>query len=74
MKYLSRASIEDFVDGFDASAEGAQEILAYVDVLRERIDKVKDQDQKVKEFAKEEKKQKKKRTVYADSDLTEFLE
>ena len=73
-KYLSRASIEDFVDGFDASAEGAQEILAYVDVLRERIDKVKDQDQKVKEFAKEEKKQKKKRTVYADSDLTEFLE
>ena len=73
MKYLSRASIEDFVDGFDASAEGAQEILAYVDVLRERIDKVKDQDQKVKEFAKEEKK-KKKRTVYADSDLTEFLE
>lgn len=74
MKYLSRASIEDFVDGFDASAEGAQEILAYVDILRERIDKVKDQDQKVKEFAKEEKKQKKKRAVYADSDLTEFLE
>jgi len=73
MKYLSRASIEDFVDGFDPSAEGAQEILAYVDVLKERIDKVKDQDQKVKEFAKQEKK-KKKRTVYADSDLTEFLE
>lgn len=73
MKFLSRAAIEDFIDGFDAADEGAQAITSYVDILRERIDRVKDQDQKVKEFAKEEKK-KKKRTVYADSDLTEFLE
>ena len=73
LKYLSTSSIEDFVDGFDASAEGAQEILSYVDLLRERIDKVKGQDTQIKEFAKEEKK-KKKRAVYADSDLTEFLE
>jgi DNA-directed RNA polymerase specialized sigma24 family protein len=73
LKYLSKASIEDFVDGYDASDEGASAISSYVDTLRERIDRVKDQDQKVKEFAKEEKK-KKKRTVYVDSDLTEFLE
>jgi len=73
MKYLTRADIEDFIEGFDATDEGSQAVISYVDMLRERIDKVKDQDTKVKEFAKEEKK-KKKRTVYADSDLTEFLE
>jgi DNA-directed RNA polymerase specialized sigma24 family protein len=73
MKYLSRADIEDFVDGFDASAEGASEITAYIDTLKERIDRVKDQDVKIKEFAKEEKKRKK-RAVHVDSDLTEFLE
>ena len=73
MKFLTRADIEDFIEGFDATDEGSQAVISYVDMLRERIDKVKDQDAKVKEFAKEEKK-KKKRTVYADSDLTEFLE
>jgi len=73
LKYLSSASIEDFVDGYEASDEGAAAITSYVDTLRERIDRVKDHDQKVKEFAKEEKK-KKKRAVYVDSDLTEFLE
>lgn len=73
MKFLSRAAIEDFIDGFDAADEGAQAITSYVDTLRERINKVKEQDQKVKEFAKEEK-QRKKRVVHADSDLTEFLE
>lgn len=74
LKYLSRAAVEDFVDAFDATGEGAQEIQNYVDILKERIDKVKDQDLRVREFVREEKKQKKKRTVYADSDLTEFLE
>jgi len=72
MKYLTRASIEDFIDGYDATDEGSQALSTYLDVLREKIDKVKDQDQKVKEFAKEEKKRKK-RAVTADSDLSEFL-
>ena len=73
MKFLTRAAIEDFIEGFDASDEGSQAITTYVDTLRERIDKVKGQDKQIKDFAKEEKR-KKKRTVHADSDLTEFLE
>jgi hypothetical protein len=73
LKYLSRASIEDFIDGYDASADGAQEITSYIESLKERIDRVKNQDSKIKEFAIEEKKRKK-RAVHADSDLTEFLE
>src|SRR6056300_1534591 len=59
LKYLSRASIEDFIDGYDASADGAQEITSYIESLKERIDRVKDQDSKIKEFAIEEKKRKK---------------
>jgi len=43
-----------------------------VDILRDRIEKVKVQDRELKEFVSIEKKRKK-RTVYADSDLTEFL-
>ena len=73
MKYLSRASIEDFVDTMEGSEENSISVNHYVDVLRDRIDKVKDQDREIKDFAKEEKKRKK-RVVYADSDLTEFLQ
>ena len=73
MKYLSRASIEDFVETMEGSEENSISVSHYVDVLRDRIDKVKDQDKEIKEFAKEEKKRKK-RAVHADSDLTEFLE
>ena len=73
LKFLSRASIEDFIDGFDGDDAGSHDIMSYVDTLRDRIDKVKDNDKQIKEFAKEEK-QRKKRAVHADSDLTEFLE
>lgn len=70
MKYLSSASIEDLVEGYDATSLNSQEINSYVDLLRDRIDKVKTQDSKVKEYAKIEKK----RIRSADSDLNGFLE
>ena len=70
MKFLQRASIEDFVDGGD-DQEAIQAVNSYVDVLRERIDKVKETDKQLKEFVKVEKK---KRKAKVDSDLTEFLE
>ena len=73
LKYLSRASIEDFVETMEGSEENNISVNHYVDILRDRIDKVKEQDKEFKEFAKTEKKRKK-RTVHADSDLTEFLE
>ena len=57
----------------EGSEENNISVNHYVDVLRDRIDKVKEQDKEFKEFAKAEKKRKK-RTVHADSDLTEFLE
>jgi hypothetical protein len=48
-----------------------QVVGAFVDNLRDRIDKVRSHDTEIKEFAKEEKR--KKRTQSVDSDLSEFL-
>ena len=74
IKFLTSASIEDFIETDENNPDaGYQEMNTMVDVLRDRIEKVRTQDSQIKEFAKQEKKRKK-RTVHADSDLTEFLE
>ena len=71
MKYFTTSGIENFLttgEGDDAS----QYIVGhFVDTLRDRIGKVKTFDSEVKEYVKSEKK--KKRSVNADSDLTEFM-
>jgi hypothetical protein len=38
---------------------GAEQTLQYVDTLRQRIDQIKVKDEKIKEFAKEEKEREK---------------
>jgi len=67
MKYISEADISDFMEG-----EGNEDNNSFVDTLRQRIDIVKDADAEFKEYVKEEKKRKR-RAVYADSDLSDFL-
>lgn len=53
-KFIEKMGIEDFVAmGMDDA--GAEQTLAYVDTLRQRISVVRAKDQKIKEFAKEEK-------------------
>ena len=70
LKYLARAGIENFIDN-DLGDEMSQQVVgAFVDTLRDRIDKVKSTDVEVKEFAKAEKRRRK-RSV--DSDLQEFM-
>lgn len=69
LKFLSRADISEFIETSDGDNTDVE--LAFVDTLRARIDKVKESDKQVKEFAKTEKK---KRRVHADSDLSEFME
>ena len=60
------------MDG-DMSDDYAMNVVgSFVDTLRDRIDKVRTQDSEVKAFVKEEK-LKKKRSVHADSDLSDFL-
>lgn len=71
MRYMNTQSVEMFLDnelGDDQSFAVAQ---AFVDQLRIRIDEVKEKDAAWKEVVKKERK---KRTVKADSDLADFLE
>ena len=72
-KYLSQSGVEAFIANELANDAATQVATHFIDTLKDRIDKVKAYDTEIKEFAKTNKK-KKKRAVHADSDLTEFLE
>ena len=53
-KFIEKMGIDDFVQaGMDG--ETAQETMAYVDTLKQRIGEVRKQDTAIKEFAKKEK-------------------
>lgn len=57
-RFIEKMGIEDFVQaGMDN--ETAQETMAYVDTLRQRISTVRVKDQAIKEFAKKEKEESK---------------
>ena len=72
MKYLTKSGIENFIDNELAGDDMSNQVVgAFVDNLRDRIEKVKSQDADIKEYVKEERR--KKRTQTADSDLSEFL-
>mgnify|MGYP001270772044 FL=1 len=69
MKYLTSSPLEEFV----VTEEGSTPIVsAFVDSLKDRIEKVRHTDNKIKAYAKQEK-VKKKRTISVDSDLSEFM-
>lgn len=69
-KYMSQSGIEEFIAAGDDKA--AQQVAqAFVDTLKDRIDKVKEVDTQVKEYSKRERK---KRSIIVDSDLTGFME
>ena len=71
MKYISEAAIEDFLVNGE-NIDGHIHNQPFVDVLRQRIDIVKDADGHFKDYAKEEKKRKR-RAVKVDSDLSDYL-
>jgi len=72
MKYMTQSGFEEFMIAEGEDAESAAAVRSFVDSLLQRIDDVKDKDKKVDSFEKEEK-GRKKRTVYADSDLKDFM-
>ena len=72
LKYLSQSGLEDFIVSNTSDAASVQAVQAFVDTLKDRIDKVKEKDDKFKVYAKEEKKRKK-RDILVDSDLGDFL-
>ena len=62
-KFIEKMGIDDFVQmGMDN--EGAAQTAAYVDTLRERISHVRNKDEAIKVFAKEEKAKKQKLELF----------
>lgn len=72
LKYLTSSGIENFIDNELGDEMSQQVVGAFVDTLRDRIDKVRNVDAEIKEYAKVEKK--KRKAKLADSDLTEFMQ
>ena len=71
IKYLTKSGIDSFVDvGTEATA--ADTAAHFVDTLRDRIQRVRNTDEEIKEIVKKERK--KRKVKIADSDLSEFME
>lgn len=71
MKFISEADLSEFMHENDDGS--VDQTSPFLDVLRHRIDVVKEADAQFKEYAKEEKKRKR-RAVIVDSDLSDFLD
>jgi hypothetical protein len=71
-KYLAQSGIDDFVDMGDVDGQAEAVTGHFIDVLKDRIDKVKIHDTQIKTFSDSQKKKKRRKT--ADSDLQEFLD
>lgn len=74
MKFISEADFSEFMhenEGEDGAS--MDQTSPFLDVLRQRIDVVREADSQFKEYAKEEKKRKR-RAVIVDSDLSDFLD
>lgn len=73
MKFISEADMSDFMAENEGSDNSSSDTNSpFIDVLRQRIDVVKEADAQFKEYQKENKKRKR-RAVNVDSDLSDFL-
>ena len=70
MKYIEQSGIENFLDNELGDDQTAQVAAAFVDSLRSKIDEVKEKDSFWKEIVKKERKR---RAVKVDSDLSDFI-
>ena len=74
LKFMTQSGVEEFIIQNGDNASG-QVMNAFVNTLKDRIDKVRERDTEFKEFNEKEKKRKKlsKRIIHVDSDLGDFL-
>ena len=72
-KYMTSSGIEQFIMTQEGDTASQQVVQAFVDTLKDRIDKVKEKDDVIKEFAVQEKKRAKRSASPVDSDLSNFL-
>ena len=71
LNYLAESGLEEFMVDPNEDPQVAKAVQSFVDNLRRRIDDVKDNDTKIKDYKK---KMVTKRTVRVDSDLSGFFE
>ena len=71
LKYLTKSGVVSFVD-VGSEGVGANQASFFVDTLRDRIQRVRNTDNEMKEIVKKERK--KRKVKIADSDLSEFLQ
>lgn len=74
IKFLTETGLDQLVFEEIHNNAASKQTQAFVDELRERIDYVKDKDNKVSEFKKGVDSPRKKRTKAVDSDLSEFMQ
>lgn len=72
IRYMVNSGVEEFIMTIDGDTETHLAAQAFVDTLKDRIDKVKERDTEIKMYIAEEKKRAR-RTQHADSDLSDFL-
>jgi len=70
LKYLAETGLETLLAEEFENNPAAGQTHAFVESLKQRIDLIKENDNAIKDY---EKKERKKRTVNVDSDLSEFL-
>lgn len=70
LRFIAEAGLDEFMIDADEDPAVAKAVQSFVDNLRRRIDDVKEKDQKFETYKK---KMTNKRTVVADSDLSDFL-
>jgi hypothetical protein len=70
MRYIEQSGIENFLDNELGDAQSANVAAAFVDSLRSKIDDIKEKDSFWKEVVKKERKR---RAVNVDSDLSNFI-
>ena len=73
MKFITETGLDQLISEEINNNPAAKQTQAFVDELRERIDYVKEQDNKITDYKKTTKPPRKKRTRQVDSDLTEFM-
>jgi len=71
-RYLSQSGLEEYVNSGVDDFETQKAIQSFVDQLKGRIDKIKEKDDEIKTFARDEKARQKRATI-VDSDLQDFM-
>ena len=73
LKYLSQSGLEQYIMTGEADPAAESAIQSFLDQLKDRIDQVKEKDTEFTEYVKQEK-ERRKRKVFVDSDLNDFME